>query len=150
MKIDIVNMTLAHIDDVMIIEELSFALPWSRKSFTDELTANRFAMYFCAVEDGRVCGYAGMWKVFDEGHITNIAVHPEYRNKGIGRLLVEYLDTAAMNSGIERLTLEVRKSNHVARSLYEKVGFEACGERKGYYSDNGENAVIMWKDVKQI
>ena len=147
MEFTIVRMTLEHIDDIMEIETLCFALPWSRNSFVDEIINNKFALYFSAVADGQICGYAGMWKVFDEGHITNIAVHPKFRNRGIGRLLVNHLDEIAKNVGINKLTLEVRKSNLAARSLYDKAGFFACGERKGYYSDNGENAIIMWKDI---
>jgi ribosomal-protein-alanine N-acetyltransferase len=125
MEVEIVEMTLDHIDAIMDIETLCFSIPWSRKSFEDEITNNKFAIYYCAVDDGQVCGYAGMWRIFDEGHITNIAVHPKYRNKGIGRLLLNHLEQTAIAADICKLTLEVRVSNTAARTLYDKAGFVA-------------------------
>jgi ribosomal-protein-alanine N-acetyltransferase len=89
-----------------------------------------------------------MWQVCDEGHITNIAVHPEFRRSGVGSALMEALLAEAENRGIAALTLEVRESNHCARSLYRKYGFEDGGMRKAYYADNNEDAVIMWKRLK--
>ena len=106
---------------------------------------NKAALYFCAVTGGKAVGYAGMWKVFDEGHITNIAVHPEFRNAGVGSALIEALISAAKENGITSLTLEVRKSNLPALALYRKYGFRECGIRKSYYTDNNEDAIIMWK-----
>lgn len=135
-----------HIDDVMVVENLSFSIPWSKNAFIEEVTRNKFARYLVATLDGRTVGYAGMWKVFDEGHITNIAVHPEYRRSGVGSMLLEVLIEKAMSEGITKLTLEVRRSNFTARSLYKKFGFEDCGVRKGYYADNNEDAIIMWRE----
>jgi [ribosomal protein S18]-alanine N-acetyltransferase len=138
-----------HIDDIMDVERLSFKIPWSREAFVTEISVNRFSRYFSAVVEGRVVGYAGLWKVCDEGHITNIAVHPDFRGRGIGSLLMDMLIHTSAMDNIERMTLEVRKSNIAAQKLYYKYGFTACGERRHYYADNDEDAVIMWKDNVQ-
>lgn len=137
-----------HIDDIMVVENLSFEIPWSRQSITDEFLHNDNAVYFCAVADGKAVGYAGMWLVLDEGHITNIAVHPDFRRCGIGGSLMRALLEEAEKRGLAALTLEVRRSNDSARYLYEKYGFEDGGVRKGYYADNNEDAIIMWKRLK--
>ncbi|HEX9061842.1 MAG TPA: ribosomal protein S18-alanine N-acetyltransferase [Clostridia bacterium] len=138
-------MTTEHIDDVLIVERLSFRIPWSKASFIDELK-NGLSVYIIARVNGKIAGYAGMWKVVDEGHITNIAVHPEYRRNGIGSALLEKLIEFSVSQNIKRMTLEVRKSNMYARKLYEKYGFLDGGFRKAYYADNNEDAVIMWKE----
>jgi ribosomal-protein-alanine N-acetyltransferase len=145
-KIEIVRSTVEHIDDIMVVEHLSFKIPWSRESIRQEIAQNKFAIYLSAQICGRVVGYAGMWSVCGEGHITNIAVHPEYRKNGIGSLLIEGLIDIAKTEGISRMTLEVRRSNLAAQRLYRKYGFEECGLRKSYYADNGEDAIIMWKN----
>ncbi len=134
-----------NIEDIVIIENLSFKIPWTQKSITDEILRNESACYFCAVTGTRTVGYAGMWQVLDEGHITNIAVHPEFRKSGVGGTLMEALIREAEERGITALTLEVRKSNYNAQALYRKYGFEDGGMRKAYYADNREDAIIMWK-----
>lgn len=144
-NIHIVPTTEEHIDDIMIVEKLSFSIPWSREAFADEIGRNKFAVYFSAVLEDKVIGYGGMWSVLDEGHITNIAIHPQYRGKGVSHLIMKALIHTAKERGMARMTLEVRKSNTVARALYTKYGFEPCGIRRGYYGDNGEDAIIMWK-----
>lgn len=145
-NIEVVPMSLDHIDDVMTVEHLSFRIPWSRSAFIEEITNNKFAIYISAAIKGQTVGYAGMWKVCDEGHITNIAVHPDYRGNGIGSLLIEKLIDIARQEGISSMTLEVRRSNLVAQSLYNKYGFCIAGMRKSYYADNGEDALIMWRE----
>lgn len=135
------------IDDVLAIEEMSFSNPWSRKSFVLEITKNNLARYVVAELEGKVIGYGGMWLVIDEGHITNIAVHKDYRGLGAGNLLLESLINICKEIGIIKMTLEVRKSNYIAQSLYKKYGFKEFGVRPGYYSDNNEDAIIMWKSV---
>lgn len=143
-NIEIEELSQEHLDGVMVVENLSFKIPWSRDSFLEELN-NDMAIYFVAVSDGQVLGYGGMWKIFDEGHITNIAVHPEFRLCGIAsKIMDKILDISKFN-GIANLTLEVRKSNIAAQKLYQKYGFKAEGTRKGYYSDTGEDALIMWR-----
>ncbi|QNU67650.1 ribosomal protein S18-alanine N-acetyltransferase [Ruminiclostridium herbifermentans] len=144
-KIEVVEMGLEHLDDVMIIESLSFKIPWSRSSFIEELVDNKLAFYFAAVSGGRVIGYGGVWKIFDEGHITNIAVHPEFRRCGAASAIMERILYMCNENEIKSLTLEVRKSNIAAQKLYEKYGFKAEGIRKRYYSDNNEDALIMWR-----
>jgi len=136
---------LNHIDDIMMVERLSFTIPWSRESFIHELKDNKFSRYISALVNGKVVGYAGMWIIFDEGHITNIAVHPEFRKNGIGSRLLEKLIDISQENGVEKLTLEVRRSNTAAKNLYYKYGFKEEGIRKCYYADNGEDAIIMWK-----
>lgn len=143
---DIVKMEPKHIDGVMVVEHLSFTVPWSRESFTQELMTNGFAHYIAAIENDVVIGYAGMWKIEDEGHITNVAVHPEFRGTHIGKKLMEALIKLAKDSGIRAMTLEVRKSNYIALNLYKSLGFTEAGIRKNYYSDNREDAIIMWNE----
>ena len=143
----IVRASAEHIDDIVVVENLCFEIPWSRQSLIDELVNNITAVYFCALSDNMAIGYGGMWQVLDEGHITNIAVHPEFRQSGIGSLLMEELLKEAHTRGITALTLEVRESNESAKSLYRKYGFEEGGARKAYYADNHEDAIIMWKYI---
>ena len=131
------------IDSILDLEHKCFSLPWSKGMFEDELV-NPNAIYLVLEISGRICGYAGMWKIINEGHITNVAVHPDYRRKGYGTLLIKSLIQYAMDNGIEALTLEVRVSNTAAISLYESLGFRVEGRRKRYYSDNNEDAYIMW------
>ena len=145
--IQIMRALPSHIDDIVIIENLSFKIPWSRQAIIDELTKNQFALYYGAEANGRIIGYAGMWHICDEGHITNIAVHPEFRGAGVGSLLMECLIGKARELEIVSMTLEVRKSNAPAQGLYRKYGFADGGFRKGYYADNNEDAIIMWKTL---
>lgn len=143
--IDILSLKLEHIDSVLIIDTLCFPTPWSRESFQKEIENNKFARYIIAKKGEVVIGYAGMWLILDEGHITNIAVHPEYRGIGTGKLLLEALIEICKIESVNSITLEVRKSNLVAQSLYKKYGFVEEGIRKEYYGDNREDAIIMWK-----
>lgn len=137
-----------HLDQVLGIEIISFPTPWSHRAFKFEITENDYAFYIVAQVNGRVVGYAGMWTVLDEAHITNVAVHPDYRGSGFGRaLMVELLGRAAV-LGAVKLTLEVRVSNNVARRLYKSLGFVEMGFRRKYYSDNDEDAIIMCLDLR--
>lgn len=136
--------TPADIDAVWDIEKMCFSVPWSRQSFVLEVEKNRCARYVVAEHSGTVVGYGGMWLIVDEAHITNIAVHPFFRRKGIGEAILKALMTEAHRMGIDRMTLEVRASNIAAQSLYKKLGFVEVGVRKGYYSDNNDDAIIMW------
>lgn len=143
MQITIAPMELWDIDGVMEIEYASFAIPWSREAFEEELTNNKHAIYIVAKQDNKVIGYGGMWKVLEEGHITNIAVHPDFRRMRVGYAIVEALTQIAKNKGIGSMTLEVRENNIAAQGLYRKFGFEVVGRRKKYYADNNEDALIM-------
>lgn len=142
MQIELMNKS--HIDGIMEIEKDSFAIPWSRASVEKELS-NNLAIYVVAVENEKVMGYGGMWHVVNEGHITNIAVHKDYRRKGIGNIIVNKLIEIAEKKEMIGLTLEVRKSNVPALELYRKNGFKLEGIRPEYYEDNKEDAYIMWK-----
>ncbi|MCX8046053.1 ribosomal protein S18-alanine N-acetyltransferase [Anoxybacillus gonensis] len=137
-------MTLQDLDRIVEIEQLSFTLPWSRSSFYQELTDNRYARYIVMEHDGQIIGYCGMWLVMDEAHITNIAVLPEFRGKKLGEALMKQAMVLAREEGAQTMTLEVRVSNTIAQSLYRKLGFLNGGIRKRYYSDNQEDALVMW------
>lgn len=141
------RMTLADIPRILEIELQSFTLPWSEEAFRLELTQNHFAKYVVAETEGRVIGYAGTWIIIDEAHVTNVAVDPAYRGHGIGEELMKQLMVVAIAHGAERMTLEVRVSNTVAQNLYGKMGFLSHGIRKGYYTDNNEDAMIMWAEL---
>jgi len=145
-KIVIELMKIDDIKNVLEVENKSFTIPWHEESFVQELT-NNIAVYLVAKIEGKAVGYVGVWKILNEGHITNIAVHPNYRNKGIGRALVSELLLLCTKDGIETFTLEVRKSNLIAQKLYKDFGFVEAGIRKKYYSDNNEDAIIMWKTI---
>lgn len=137
---------LADIQDVREIAEIEkscFRVPWTYESLTRDLKENSSARYFVAETD-RVVGYMSFWKVVDEGQINNIAVLPDYRNRGIGGRLLDFAIETGKSMGVNSFTLEVRSSNIGAVKLYEKHGFEADGIRRGYYQDNGEDALIMW------
>lgn len=141
------KMELGDIDAVLDIEENSFSIPWTRGAFVTELQKNKLAKYCVAEVNGEVAAYGGMWLVVDEAHITNIAVHPRFRGRGVGKKVVEGLIEEGHKINIYRMTLEVRRSNLTAQALYKKLGFIPCGIRPGYYEDNGEDALIMWKDL---
>lgn len=143
-NIEIVPLKLEHIDSVLAIDRLSFATPWSRESFFHEIDKNKFAKYIAVVKCDRIIGYGGMWIILDEAHITNIAVHPEYRGIGAGNSIIEGLIEICKNERVQSMTLEVRKSNTIAQNLYKKYGFVEEGIRKAYYIDNKEDAIIMW------
>lgn len=144
--ISIGELTEADLDGVMEIERQSYPTPWSRQAFLAELTDNSFAVYIAARQDGRVIGYAGMWLLFDEAHVTNIAVHPDFRGRRVGHRLLSELERRAVERGVRKMTLEVRPSNPAAQRLYRQHGFVARGRRRAYYCDNREDAIIMWKD----
>lgn len=139
-------MQVTDLDGVMAVEQLSFQTPWSRQAFVQELTQNQYALYLVARAAGTVVGYVGTWIVLDEAHVTNVAVHPGWRGRGIGeRLMLRLIAEAVLRRAV-RMTLEVRTNNTAAQNLYGKLGFKPAGIRKGYYTDTKEDALIMWKD----
>lgn len=149
MSIIVRRMTLSDVKDVSEIEAKSFATPWSPDAFEQEIRDNKLAVYYVAEEHDRVVGYAGFWDVVGELHITNVAVSPEKRGKGIGDLLMEALVQHASSGDYIALTLEVRVTNTVAINLYKKFGFVSMGVRRGYYTDTKEDAMIMWKEISK-
>ena len=140
-------MTLEHVTQVAAIEAESFPAPWPLRAFIQEILQNSLAHYLVALRQGKVAGYAGLWLILDEAHITNVAVRPDLRGTGIGRLLMEQLVARAVSLGAHKMTLEVRVSNVAALTLYESLGFRRTGVRPRYYQDTGEDAVIMWTDL---
>lgn len=140
-------MKIEDIDAIQVIEHACFSLPWSETAFYNELKHNHFAHYVVIELDGRIIAYGGMWTIMDEAHVTNIAVHPDYQGNGWGTTIVEELRRTALFLGSKKMTLEVRVSNKRAQHLYQKMGFREAGIRKGYYSDNHEDALIMWADL---
>lgn len=139
----------AHADDIDAIYEIEnacFPAPWTRIAFYQDIVENSMARYYVAVSDGKVLAYAGVWYILDEGHITNVAVHPSFRGLSIAENLLNHLFDEAVRNGVVHFTLEVRTGNAAAIRLYTKLGFEAQGIRKGYYIEEKEDALIMWLD----
>ena len=137
------------IDGVFEVEKNCFEDYWSKDSFKKELN-NNLAKYLVAKVDEKIAGYVGIWFVVDEGHITNVAVHENFRGKKIGDKLIKRLIEVCKDNNIVSMTLEVRASNVVAQNLYRKYGFKMAGIRKEYYSNNKEDAIIMWNDIKEV
>ena len=146
LKLRIAPMRLEDLAAVHAIEQASFDSPWPADAYRSELETNRLAQYLVAHAGDEIAAYAGMWLMVDEAHIITFAVHPAWRRQRIGeRLLLALLDVAR-EAGAHEATLEVRLSNLLARRLYEKYGFRPVGLRPRYYSDNGEDALIMTTD----
>ena len=143
--IEIRPMTRQDLIDVVVIERLCFGDRWSVQSFANELE-NPASTYLVAVERGKIVGYAGFWLILDEAHITTIAVHPAQQRRYIGELLLNHLIEFSFKQEAKWLTLEVRVSNLSAQKLYEKYGFSSLGRRRGYYQDDGEDALVMWTE----
>ena len=140
------RMVAVDVDQVAMVEKQCFAVPWSQMAFEEELNDNPLAYYFVAIVNEMIVGYAGMWLILDEAHVTNVAVLPPYRGRGLGlNLLTTLMDCARANGG-SSMTLEVRESNAEAQRLYCRLGFVPRGQRRQYYSDTGEDAIIMWLD----
>ncbi len=134
--------------DIYEIERLCFPDPWSSDSIEFELERNPRAFYVVAEREGTVVGYAGLWWIEDEGHITNVAVMSGFRNRKIALGIIEALLEHTAEAGIRHYTLEVRRSNEAAIGLYEKFGFRVEGVRNNYYKFEKEDALIMWKHAE--
>ncbi len=137
-------MVVEDIPMVVAIEEVSFPTPWTTESFVSELKDNNLARYYCLEINNKVIGYMGLWLVIGEAHITNVAIWPGCRGQGWGEYLMLNVMNEMRKLGISSITLEVRVSNTTAQNLYQKLGFKPAGLRKRYYSDNMEDAIIMW------
>ncbi len=141
-------MTLEDVGEVHHIDQLSFSMPWTERSYRFELTENPASMIWVADALGadgvyRVVGMVALWLIIDEIHIGTIAVHPNYRQLGIGRKLLAQALLAGAERGALKATLEVRRSNLNAQALYHQFGFTTAGLRPRYYHDNGEDALIL-------
>lgn len=128
------------------LEQVCFSDPWSYESLEHDILNNKLSFYIVAEVEGVVCGYVGIWNIVDEGHITNVAVSPDYRRKHIASNMLDVLIASCEEAGVERFTLEVRAGNEPAKALYAGKGFKEISVRKGYYQDNGEDAIIMWRE----
>jgi len=145
----IVPMTTAHLDDVCAIESHSFSTPWPMEDILFELRQEH-SICLVAMINGKLVGYTIMRHIVNEGHICNIAVHEDYRKKGIGSALLVALIKKAEVMEMMGLTLEVRIGNRAAMALYHKFGFKVEGYRRGYYKNPKEDAAIMWKYVEEV
>ena len=137
-------MTIQDVDQVMEIEQGAFSLPWSKESYLGELK-NRFAHYRVLDIGGVVAAYGGVWVIFEQAHITNVAVREQYRQRGMGSALLQALEQVARSRKADHIYLEVRPSNRAAVNMYESLGYGKSGARQAYYTDNGEDAYIMSK-----
>lgn len=146
-EIHIRKMQYSDINHVMEVEKSSFTSPWTKEIFYQEIEKNSYAHYFVVESNEQVIGYAGMWIVVDDAQITNIAIKPDYRGFRIGERLFQHIYQHAIQNGVKRLSLEVRASNYVAQRLYRKFGLVPGGVRKNYYTDNQEDAIIMWVNL---
>jgi ribosomal-protein-alanine N-acetyltransferase len=145
-RLVVAEMTADDIPAVHAIESASFPTPWPPYAFRQELETNRLARYIVIRAGDRVIAYAGIWLMVDEAHVTTFAVLPAYRRRGIGGLLLVELMELSADLGAAVCTLEVRLSNSAARRLYQDFGFKPVGVRPRYYTDNGEDALIMTTD----
>lgn len=133
---------------VYAIEFATFPTPWTLDSFYYEVHENQYAHYVLAIdEDDHIIGFCGMWMVVDTAQITNVAVIESARGRGIGEGLMREAIRISQQNKMEIMSLEVRVTNTVAQNLYRKLGFQDGGLRKGYYTDNGEDALVMWVNL---
>ncbi len=136
---------MSDIKAIMDIETDVYPTPWTRMSFINELRHNKYASYFVMLYDDEIIAYGGIWNIVDEAHITNIAVKKSWQGKGFGSKMLSFLEDQAEIKGAKAITLEVRESNVTAKNLYENNGYDSWGVRPKYYTDNNEDAVVMWK-----
>ncbi len=157
-KIVIRPMDIHDVPQVHAIEQVTFTMPWSMVAFQYEILNNHLSKYFVMVvqeDDGpmplpeKIIGYMGFWFVIDEAHITTFSIAKDYQGRGYGKKLMAFaLETASLNQ-IENITLEVRVSNEKALGLYKKFGFKEAGLRRKYYTDNDEDALVMWLHMNE-
>lgn len=145
MDLHIEKLKTEHLDEVVEIENASFKSPWTRGMFEREVCLS-ISKFFVAKMGGRLAGYGGYWWVADEAHIVNLAVHPDFRRRGIAERILGHMTNLMRGQGINRILLEVRRSNEQAKRLYEKQGFAVTGARKNYYVD--EDAILMEKTLE--
>lgn len=139
------KMTAAHVSQVAELEKICFSDPWSEKSVATELT-NPLSLWVVALDEEQVAGYVGSQSVEGEADMMNVAVHPNYRRRGIAGELVTHLIAQLAENNVHSLALEVRASNLPAISLYEKLGFTQVGRRPNYYRNPKEDALILKKE----
>ena len=146
-KVDIRRLELRDLNAIERIERDSYPTPWSRSMFAGELAKpSSLSLGAFDPETGDLLGYLIISRYVDAWHLMNVAVDPDLQRRGIASTLIEHLFQQTGDDGRRGYTLEVRVSNDVAIRLYEQAGFRARGIRRGYYTDNREDALIMWKD----
>lgn len=143
MNMIIRKMTMDDIEQVLVIDRMSFSLPWPERSFRFELTDNPASRCWVAEMDGKLIGMVVAWLIVDEVHVATIATHPEFRRQGIARRLLSHALRELRNEGAQSSFLEVRASNFAAQEMYRKFGYERSGLRPRYYRDNDEDALLM-------
>ena len=134
----------SHLAQIVRIETLSFPSTWPQNAFKNEIHDNKLAHYFVGLLGDQVVAYGGIWVILEDSHITTIAVHPDLRGRKYGEVMLLHLLDETIQRGASWITLEVRETNIVAQNLYRKYGFTVVSTRRGYYSDNNENALVMW------
>lgn len=149
LEVEIVPMRRRHMPAVLRIEAKVYPRPWSPGLFLSELAQKGSRAYLVARHKGRVVGYAGVMILGDEGHVTNIAVDPDVHRHRIGTRLMLGLVGASIERGVASMTLEVRRANTGAQTMYRRFGFQTVGVRRGYYVETGEDAYIMWAEEVQ-
>jgi len=139
----IVNAEEKHTEQLLDIEKLCFSTPFTKEQLLSQMPDDRHVFIVAESDDGSVLGYVGMLYVLDEGYISNVAVHPDFRRSGIADALITELKAIANSLELSFVTLEVRESNEAARALYQKQGFSDVGKRKNYYTLPTEDAILM-------
>lgn len=147
-EIVIREMTLDDVNQVLEVERNSFQTPWTTDIFYTEIVDNDHAYYFVIEVNEKIVGYVGVWIVVDDAQITNIAILPEYRGMKLGEKLFGFVMHLLQSLNVSRLSLEVRVSNIPAQKLYRKFGLVPGGIRKNYYTDSGEDAIVMWVNIE--
>jgi ribosomal-protein-alanine N-acetyltransferase len=138
----------AGIDEVLEIERSSFTNPWTREMYLAEMENKGVSFcYIARSPAGAAAGFCSFWRILDELHINNLAVAPQFRRAGVATALLQRVLGEGARLGVRRATLEVRRSNEIARSLYEQFGFRLAGVRRGYYTHPVEDALVLWRDA---
>jgi ribosomal-protein-alanine N-acetyltransferase len=146
LDLKIKSLTSENLSAILELDQACFGGLWTMEGYQRELDSpnSEFLGLFSPLVPAKLLGMGCFWGILDEAHITILAVHPQYHRQGLGQLLLYSLLETARDHGLERATLEVRASNVVAMSLYQKFGFKIAGRRKRYYQDNGEDALVLW------
>ena len=150
MTLELRRLELADLDAIEEIERVSYPTPWSRSMFTSELAKPSSRSLAAIDADGSLVGYLVISKHVDAWHVMNVAVAPQHRRRGVASALISRLLESTKGDAERGHTLEVRVSNGGAIALYERFGFERRGVRRGYYTDNREDAVVMWRDPEPV
>ncbi len=148
-RLRLAPMQIQDIPEVRVIEIDVFPSPWPGNAYHRELTGNRSAHYQCLWREDQIAAYGGLWVVGEEAHVTTIGVRRSEQGLGLGRTMFCALVNRSYHLGANFISLEVRPSNEVAIHLYDSFGFRILGRRRGYYTDNGEDALVMWSDLIQ-